>query len=358
VKRLMRPLPVLALALAACGGGDRAPGDSTAATSSGSSDLTGAGATFPYPLYSKWFSDYARETGVRINYQSIGSGGGIRQISEQTVDFGASDAPMTDQELSAAKGGRLLHFPSILGAVVVTYNVPGVTQPLKLTGEMIARIYRGEVTKWDHAELAALNPGITLPNRDILPAYRSDGSGTTFVFTDYLATVSPAWSQKPGRGKQVEFPAGLGGKGNEGVAGLVKQTPGAIGYVELAYARQNNLPAAQVRNRAGSFVAPSAPTITRAAAGAVESLQGTTDYRVSIVDAPGADAYPIATFTWLLVYETQPDADKGRKLADFLRWAYDAGQRSADALGYAPLPASLTARLTQRVDSLRIGATR
>jgi phosphate transport system substrate-binding protein len=297
VKRLMRPLPVLALALAACGGGDRAPGDSTAATSSGSSDLTGAGATFPYPLYSKWFSDYARETGVRINYQSIGSGGGIRQISEQTVDFGASDAPMTDQELSAAKGGRLLHFPSILGAVVVTYNVPGVTQPLKLTGEMIARIYRGEVTKWDHAELAALNPGITLPNRDILPAYRSDGSGTTFVFTDYLATVSPAWSQKPGRGKQVEFPAGLGGKGNEGVAGLVKQTP-------------------------------------------------------------GADAYPIATFTWLLVYETQPDADKGRKLADFLRWAYDAGQRSADALGYAPLPASLTARLTQRVDSLRIGATR
>jgi phosphate transport system substrate-binding protein len=358
VKRLTLPLPVLALLLAACGGGERAPGDASAAASSGSADLTGAGATFPYPLYSKWFSDYAREAGVRINYQSIGSGGGIRQISERTVDFGASDAPMTDAELSAAKGGRILHFPSILGAVVVTYNVPEVTQPLKLTGEAISRIYRGEITKWNHAELAALNPGVTLPNRDILPAYRSDGSGTTYVFTDYLATVSPAWSTKPGRGKQVEFPAGLGGKGNEGVAGLVKQTPGTIGYVELAYARQNNLPAAQVRNRAGTFVAPSAATITNAAAGAAAALGGTTDYRVSIVDAPGADAYPIATFTWLLVHETQPDSVKGRKLADFLRWAYDEGQASAEALGYAPLPTALTERLTQRVDSLRIGTTR
>ena len=351
-------LPLLAVALAACGGGDRSAGDTTRAAASGSADLTGAGATFPLPLYSKWFSDYARETGVRINYQSIGSGGGIRQISEQTVDFGASDAPMTDEELAAAKGGRLLHFPSILGADVLTYNLPEVTQPLRLTGDAIARIYLGEITKWNHADLAALNPGVTLPDRDILPAYRSDGSGTTFVFTDYLTAVSPKWSAGPGRGKQVDFPAGLGGKGNEGVSGLVKQTPGSIGYVELAYARQNNLPAALVRNAAGDFVAPSAETITNAAAGAIESLQGATDYRVSIVNAPGANAYPISSFTWLLVYETQPDSVKGARLADFLRWAYSEGQRSADALGYAPLPPSLTEPLTQRVDSLRIGAAR
>ena len=358
MKRQILLLPALALALAACGGGERAPGDTTRAASSGSADLTGAGATFPYPLYSKWFSDYARETGVRINYQSIGSGGGIRQISEQTVDFGASDAPMTEEELGAAKGGRILHFPSILGAVVVTYNLPGLTQPLKLTGDAIARIYLGEITKWNHADLAALNPGVALPNRDILPAYRSDGSGTTFVFTDYLAAVSPRWSAGPSRGKQVDFPAGLGGKGNEGVAGRVKQTPGTIGYVELAYARQNNLPAAAVRNKAGTFVVPSAASITQSAAGGIEQLQGATDYRISIVDAPGTDAYPISSFTWLLVYEVQPDSVKGRKLADFLRWAYGAGQTSAEALGYAPLPASLTGRLTQRVDSLRIGAAR
>ena len=349
-------IAVLALATLACGG-DRPAGDTTrAASAGGSADLTGAGATFPYPLYSKWFSDYARETGVRINYQSIGSGGGIRQISEGTVDFGASDAPMTDQELSGAKGGRLLHFPSILGAVVVTYNLPEVTQPLKLTGDAIARIYLGEITKWNHADLAALNPGVTLPNRDILPAYRSDGSGTTYVFTDYLAAVSPRWAQGPGRGKQVNFPVGLGGKGNEGVAGLVKQTPGTIGYVELAYARQNDLAAAEVRNQAGRFVPPSASTITNAAAGAVERLQGGTDYRISIVNAPGEGAYPISSFTWLLVYEAQPDSVKGAKLRDFLRWAYDEGQRSAEGLGYAPLPASLAGRLAQRTDSLRIGA--
>ena len=350
-------LPFLVLSLAACGGSDRQPGDSaTVASGGGSADLTGAGATFPYPLYSRWFSDYAAESGVRINYQSIGSGGGIRQINEQTVAFGASDAPMTDEEMAAAKGGRILHFPSILGAVVVTYNLPGLSQPLKLTGDVVARIYLGEITKWNHPDLAALNPGVTLPDRDILPAYRSDGSGTTFVFTDYLTTVSPKWAAGPGRGKQVDFPAGLGGKGNEGVAGLVKQTPEAIGYVELAYARQMNLPAAAIRNAAGNFVAPSAQTITNAAAGAIESLGSDTDYRVSIVNAPGADAYPISTFTWLLVYEAQPDSVKGRKLADFLRWAYSDGQQSAESLGYAPLPPSLTEALTQRVDSLRIGA--
>lgn len=351
-------LPLLVLALAACGGGDRDAGDTTTAGASGSADLTGAGATFPYPLYSKWFSDYARETGVRINYQSIGSGGGIRQISEQTVAFGASDAPMTDEEMAGAKGGRILHFPSILGAVVVTYNLPDLTQPLRLTGDVIARIYLGEITKWNHPDLVALNPGVALPDDDILPAYRSDGSGTTFVFTDYLTSVSPKWSAGPGRGKQVDFPAGLGGKGNEGVAGLVKQTPGAMGYVELAYARQMNLPAAAVRNAAGNFVAPSAQTITNAAAGAFESLQGGTDYRISIVNGLGENAYPISSLTWLLVYETQPDSAKGRMIADFLRWAYTEGQQSAESLGYAPLPPSLTDPLVQRIDSLRIAAAR
>ena len=350
-------LSLLALALAACGGGDAGAGDSAGA-SRGSADLTGAGATFPYPLYSKWFSDYAREKGVRINYQPIGSGGGIRQISEQTVDFGASDAPMTEQELAGAKGGRILHFPTILGAVVVTYNLPGLTEPLRLTGELISRIYRGEITKWNHPDIAAVNPGARLPASDILPAYRSDGSGTTFVFTDYLAEVSPAWRAGPARGKQVDFPAGIGGKGNEGVAGLVKQTPGAIGYIELAYARQNDLPAAAVQNSSGNFIVPAAPTITAAAAGALERLQGATDYRVSVVNAPGEQAYPISSFTWLLVYETQADAAKGRALSDFLRWAYTDGQRSAETLGYAPLPESLTRQLTQRLDSLRIGAAR
>lgn len=354
MKRLI--LPLLVASLAACGGSDRQSAD--AGSSGGSADLTGAGATFPYPLYSRWFSDYAAQTGVRINYQSIGSGGGIRQINEQTVAFGASDAPMSDEEMAAAKGGRILHFPSILGAVVVTYNLPGLAQPLKLTGDVVARIYLGEITKWNHPDLTALNPGVTLPDRDILPAYRSDGSGTTFVFTDYLTAVSPKWAAGPGRGKQVDFPVGLGGKGNEGVAGLVKQTPEAIGYVELAYARQMSLPAAEIRNAAGNFVAPSAQTITNAAAGVIESLGGGTDYRISVVNAPGENAYPISTLTWLLVYETQPDSVKGGKLADFLRWAYSDGQQSAESLGYAPLPPSLAEALTQRVDSLRIGAAR
>src|SRR5690349_2344646 len=323
-------IAALALVVAACGDSSR-KSDSTgvATTSSSGVALTGAGATFPYPLYSKWFDAYASKTGVKINYQSIGSGGGIRQLSEQTVDFGASDAPMTDAELAKAKGGAILHFPMTLGAVVITYNLPDITTPLKLTGDLLAAIYQGQVTKWNDARIAALNPGVRLPASDILVVHRSDGSGTSYVFTDYLSSVSQAWAAKPGKGKELQWPVGLGAKGNEGVAGQVKQSPGAIGYVELAYANQNRMPVAQLKNANGEFVAPSTASVTAAAAGAVAKLPANTDYRVSIVNAPGAGAYPISSFTWILVYQKESDAAKRAKLVDFLRWALTDGQAMA-----------------------------
>jgi phosphate transport system substrate-binding protein len=346
------------VALAGCGGGDAGSRDTAggATRASGSVDLTGAGATFPYPLYSKWFSDYAAKTGVRINYQSIGSGGGIRQLSERTVDFGASDSPMTDAELAKAKGGPIMHVPTVLGAVAVTYNLPDVSAPLKLSGTVLADIFRGAITKWNDARIAALNAGVTLPARDILVVHRSDGSGTTYIFTDYLATVSPAWAKAPGRGKEVQWPVGLGGKGNEGVAGQVKQTPGTIGYVELAYAKQNRLAVAAMQNAAGNFVLPSVESATAAAAGVAEKLGKDTDYRVTIVNAPGAEAYPISSFTWLLVYKTQADSVKGRKIVDFIRWALAEGSASAAALDYAPLPAAMVADLTARLSDIGPGA--
>lgn len=349
---------VAAVALAACAPGDQNRTDSAggaAQTSSGGVDLTGAGATFPYPLYSKWFSDYASSKNVKINYQSIGSGGGIRQLIEGTVDFGASDSPMTDEEMGKAKGGPVIHVPMVLGAVVVTYNVPGVTQPLRLTGEVIADIFLGKIRKWNDARITALNAGVTLPNDDVLVVRRSDGSGTTYIFTDYLASVSPEWKNGPGRGKEVRWPAGLGAKGNEGVAGQVKQTPGAIGYVELAYAKQNRLAYAAVRNSSGNFVQPSVESMTAAAAGVLSTLPENSDYRVSIVNPPGADAYPIASFTWILLYETQQDAEKGRKLMDFLTWALREGDAAAANLDYAPLPAEMDARLMKRLESVKIG---
>jgi phosphate transport system substrate-binding protein len=318
-------------------------------------DLTGAGATFPQPIYSKWFSDYAAKTGIKINYQSIGSGGGIRQLQESTVDFGASDAPMTDEDMAKAKGGAVLHFPTVLGAVVLTYNVPELTQPVNLSGDVIADVFLGKITKWNDSRVASLNPGVKLPARDILVVHRSDGSGTTFIFSDYLTAVSPSWASGPGKGKELKWPVGLGGKGNEGVAGQVKQTPYTIGYVELAYANQNKLPVAKVKNAAGQFVAPAIASITAAAAGAVEKLPATTDYRLSIVNAPGADAYPISSFTWILVYQRQADAAKGKKLVDFLRWALSEGEGSAAALDYAPLPASLGAQLMGRLASIQVG---
>jgi len=354
---------ILALASAsaivlACGGDKSASSSSNpaASASSGSVDLTGAGATFPYPLYSKWFADYASATGVKINYQSIGSGGGIRQLSEGTVDFGASDSPMKDEDIAKAKG-PIMHFPTVLGAVAVTYNLPQVTTPLRLSGPLLADIYAGRVTKWNDPKIAALNPGVSLPAIDILVVHRSDGSGTTFVFTDYLATVSPAWASGPGRSKEISWPVGLGGKGNEGVAGQVKQTPGAIGYVELAYAKQNNLAFASIQNAAGNFVAPSPEGMTAAAAAIAEKLPANTDYRLSIVNAAGANAYPISSFTWILVYAQQADSVKGKKLRDFLRWALTEGEKQASALDYAPLPASMATRLTARLDSIKVGTT-
>jgi phosphate transport system substrate-binding protein len=353
--RFIAGISALVLVAACAKDNQGSAGSSTGATQASASgvDLTGAGATFPYPIYSKWFSDYANKTGVKINYQSIGSGGGVRQISEQTVDFGASDGPMKDDELAKAKGGAIMHFPTVLGADVITYNVREITQPLKLTGQAIADIFLGKITKWNDTRIATLNPGVKLPAGDILVVHRSDGSGTTYIFTDYLATVSPEWARVVGRGKEVKWPAGIGAKGNEGVAGQVKQTPGSIGYVELAYAKQNQLPYAHVRNAAGQFVEPTIASITAAADGV--KLPPNTDYRVSIVNAPGATAYPISSFTWLLVYKNQSDAEKGRKLKDFLRWAYSEGEQSASALDYAPLPAGLTQRLTARLDSIQVG---
>ena len=357
--RLWRFAALASMTLAGCGGGNADSRDTTAGaarSSGGSVDLTGAGATFPYPLYSKWFSDYAAKTGVRINYQSIGSGGGIRQLSEQTVDFGASDSPMSDAEMAKAKGGPIVHIPMVLGAVAVTYNLPDVSAPLKLSGEVLADVFRGTITKWNDARVAALNPGVKLPARDILVVHRSDGSGTTYIFTDYLAAVSPAWAKGPGRGKEVQWPVGLGGKGNEGVAGQVKQTPGTIGYVELAYAKQNRLAVAAMRNASGSFVLPSVESATAAAAGIAEKLGKDTDYRISIVNAPGAQAYPIASFTWLLAYRTPADTAKGRKLVEFVRWALAEGSASAAALDYAPLPATMARDVTARLAEIGGGA--
>ena len=361
----MRALKLAALMLlaVACAkeGANNSSSSSTASStvaSGGSVNLTGAGATFPYPIYSKWFSDYATATGVKINYQSIGSGGGIRQLSEETVDFGASDSPMSDDELSKAKGGPILHIPTVLGADVITYNVPGVTAPLKLTPAVIADIFMGRVKKWNDTRIATLNSGVSLPNQDILVVHRSDGSGTTYIFTDYLSTAVPAWKTSVGKGKEVKWPVGLGAKGNEGVAGQVKQTPGSVGYVELAYAKQNNLPIAAVRNKSGQFVAASAPAVTAAAAGVARALPANTDYRVSIVDAPGADSYPISSFTWILVYQRQRDAAKGKKLVDFLSWALTDGEKEAVTLDYAPLPTDMATSVKARLATIDLSGAK
>ena len=341
-------------ALLGCGGSEpRTTADSQRASSGGSVDLTGAGATFPYPLYSKWFSDYAAKTGVRINYQSIGSGGGIRQLSEETVDFGATDGPMTDDEMKRAKGGPILHIPTVLGADAITYNLPGIPSGLRLTPDVLADIFLGKITRWNDPRIGTLNPGIPLPATDLLVVHRSDGSGTTYIFTDYLTSVSPAWKAGPGRGKEVRWPVGLGAKGNEGVAGQIKQTPGSIGYVELAYAKQNALSVAAIRNAAGEFVTPSVAAVTAAAAGAAQTLPANTDYRISIVNPPGAGAYPISSFTWLLVYQQQKDSVKARKLVDFLNWALTEGEAHAAPLDYAPIPETMAANLQARIATIR-----
>ncbi len=328
-----------------------------AAPSNSGADLTGAGATFPYPLYSKWFSEYPAKTGVKINYQPIGSGGGIRQFLEGTVDFGATDAPMSDEELSKLTAPAY-HIPTVIGVIAIAYNLPELTQPLKLTGPLVAEIFLGKVTKWNDPRIASLNAGAKLPTSDILVVHRSEGSGTTYIFTQYLSTVSPAWKSGPGTGKELQWPVGLGAKGNESVTGQVKQTPGAVGYIELAYAKQSRLPTALLQNAAGQFVAPSADAATAAAESAVGKLPPNTDYRVSIVNSPGASAYPIISFTWLLVPTKPVNATKGKKLADFLRWALNEGQKDAAALDYAPLPASLVSRLMPRIDSIAPGGAK
>ncbi|GFO69032.1 phosphate-binding protein [Geomonas limicola] len=313
--------------------------------------INGAGATFPYPLYSKWFAEYAKiDKSVKFNYQSIGSGGGIKQITAQTVDFGASDKFLSDEELKAAPG-KLLHLPTVMGAVVVTYNVPGVGKGLKLSPETLAQIYEGKITSWSDPKLMHDNAGLKLPNKPIIVVHRSDGSGTTSIFTDYLTAVSPEWAKKVGKGTSVKWPVGLGGKGNEGVAGQIKTTPYTIGYVELAYAFENKLPYASLKNSAGSFVEPSIASTTAAARGAAKSMPA--DFRISLVNQPGKDAYPIVGFTWLLVYQDQKDKAKGKKLVDFLKWELHQGQKMADKLLYAPLPANVAKMVEKTVLSIR-----
>ncbi len=310
--------------------------------------INGAGATFPYPIYSKWFDEYAKvDPSVRFNYQSIGSGGGQKQILAQTVDFGASDGPMSDENLSKAPG-KILHIPTVAGAVVMTYNLPG-NPALKLDGETIADIFLGKIKKWNDPKIAASNPGPNLPDKEIIVVHRSDGSGTTFIFTDYLSKVSAEWKQKAGNNTSVNWPAGIGGKGNEGVSGQVKQTPGAIGYVELIYAIQNKMPYADVKNAAGQFVKASIDSVTAALATA--SIP--EDFRFSMTNAPGANAYPIAGATWLLVYQQQKDPAKGKKLIEFLKWALTKGEGMAKDLNYAPLPDEVQQRVLKRIDEIK-----
>jgi phosphate transport system substrate-binding protein len=314
--------------------------------------LTGAGATFPNPIYLKWFDAYSKKTGVKINYQSIGSGGGIQQFTQGTVDFGASDGPMTNDQMNAVQGD-VIHFPTVMGADVITWNLPALGgAKLRFDGPTIAGIYLGTITKWNDSRIAATNPGVKLPNADIIVVHRSDGSGTSYIFTDYLSKVSPEWKQKVGVGTAVSWPVGLGGKGNEGVTQQVKQVDGTIGYVELIYAASNKLPYADVKNAAGNFVTPSLETTTNAAASA--KFAPNTDFRVSITNAPGAQSYPIASFTWLLVRPNMKDAAKAKALKNFLEWMISPeAQGMTAALLYAPLPKEVIALEAARIRTLK-----
>jgi phosphate transport system substrate-binding protein len=330
-------------ALACSGGGAPASGGGTVT-------LQGAGATFPNPLYQKWVSEYGKaHPNVRIDYQSIGSGGGIKQIQEQTIVFGASDAPMTDADLKAAPG-EILHIPTVLGAVVITYNVTAISQPLHLSPEVIADIFLGKIKKWDDQRLKQDNPGVTLPAGDITVVHRADSSGTSFVFTDYLSKVSPEWKSTVGADKAPKWPVGQGGKGNEGVTGQIKQQPNTIGYVELAYAVQNKLPVALIKNASGKFIEPSIDAVVAAAAGS--SAQTPDDLRVSITNAAGENAYPISSYTYILAYKDQKDADKGKALVDFLWWGIHDGEGFAKDLLYAPLPKEIVTRAEAKINSI------
>jgi phosphate transport system substrate-binding protein len=308
----------------------------------GQTTVNGAGATFPNPMYQKWFSEYHKaHPDIQFNYQSIGSGGGIRQVLAQTVDFGASDGPMTDEQLSQAKT-KILHIPTVMGAVVPAYNVPGVSGELKFTPEALSGIFLGKVTTWNDPAIAKANPGVNLPAQNIIVVHRSDGSGTTYIFTDYLSKVSSEWQNGPGKGTSVKWPVGLGGKGNEGVAGMIRQMQGGIGYIELIYAVQNKIDYGSVKNSGGAFVKASLDSVTAAAA-SVKSMPA--DFRVSITNAPGKDAYPISSFTWLLIPEKSKEAAKGKILADFLTWMVDDGQKMTADLTYAPLPENVAEKV-------------
>jgi len=314
--------------------------------------INGAGATFPNIIYQNWMLTYNQKfDNVEMNYQSIGSGGGIRQFSDKTVDFGGSDAPMTDSAITAIRGD-VIHIPTVLGAVVPTYNLPGFTGAVRFTPDLLADIFLGKLTKWNDPRMVAANPGVSLPNVDILVVHRSDGSGTTYVWVDYLTKVSAEWAQKVGRGTSVNWPVGLGGRGNEGVSATVRQTPGAIGYVELGYALINKMPAAQVQNKAGKFVTPTLESVTAAAQGAMAAMGPTTDFRVSITNPDGDDAYPIASLTWILIRKTYPDPAKARELMKFLWWAVNDGQAQAPRLGYAPLPKPLVPWIQARLETV------
>jgi phosphate transport system substrate-binding protein len=350
--RALTAVLLLAAFAIGCGGGSSSNGVTggnapAGDTGGGTIRVNGAGATFPYPIYSKWFSEYNKlHPNVQINYQSIGSGGGIQQITSQTVFFGATDGPMTDAQLQKAPG-PILHFPTVLGADVPVYNVPEVTTPLKFSGPLLANIFLGKITKWNDPAIAQVNPGVNLPSTAITVAHRSDGSGTTFIWVDYLSKVSPDWKSTVGVGTAVNWPVGVGGKGNEGVAGLVKQTPGAIGYVELIYAKQNSITYGAVQNAAGEFTNADVSTVTAAAAGALATMP--KDFRVSITNAPGPGVYPISSFTWMLLYENPTDKTQGKVMADFLKWALTDGQAFAPPLGYAPLPSGV---VQQEMDQL------
>ena len=333
---------LILLAFAGCGGG-----------SSSEIRLQGAGATFPMPLYQKWISEYGKlNSNIKIDYQSIGSGGGIKQIQARTVDFGASDSPMKNEDLKAAPG-PILHVPTVLGAVVITYNLTGVAQPLRFAPDVVADIFLGKIKKWSDPRIKADNPGVTIPDVDITVVHRSDGSGTSAVFTDYLSKISGEWKEKVGAGTSPNWPVGIGGKGNEGVTGQVKQTPNTIGYVELAYAVQNKLPVALIKNKSGNFIEPSVDAVTSAAAGAIADTP--EDLRVSITDAPGPTAYPISSYTYILVYQEQPDATKGKAIVDFLWWGIHDGEKFAKELQYAPLPDEIIKRAEQKISSITAG---
>ena len=338
---------VVALAFAGCNPGGNG--------GSGAVSLQGAGATFPNPLYQKWLSEYGKlHPNVKVDYQSIGSGGGIKQLKEQTVDFGASDAPMKDEDLKSAPG-EILHIPTVLGAVVITYNLQGVNKTLRFSPDVLADIFLGRITKWNDPRIVADNPGATLPAADITVGHRSESSGTSAVFTDYLSKVSPEWKQKVGAGVSPSWPIGIGGKGNEGVTGQVKNTPHTIGYIELAYAVPNKLPVAQVKNASGSFIDPSIDAVTAAASASAANMPD--DLRVSITNAAGPQAYPISSYTYILVYKNQKDAGKGKALVDFLWWGIHDGENYAKDLQYAPLPADIVKRAETKINSVMAGGT-